>query len=406
MISSEVQRTLVKSPPELWAELSDPATLARHLRELGEIRITRIDPEQAVEWEAEDATGSVRIKPSGWGTKVTLTVTRRMPEAPLEVAQIPEAPREMAQIPEAPHEIAEYGSPVNPEPPAEAAREAEAEPETAGGAELELPVEHIEPERQAEAEPEPTGEAEFESEATGEAEFEPAVEAEPETITDAQPEDQPAPSDAIEEYEQDPGSESRRGFFARLFRREPKEAAAEPEPPVATVWSLPEPSDASATGPQPPEPAWAVATPRPAPEQIGSGEPSESPESIELPEAVEPPESADAIETVEAFRPVATTDPAETIDAADAAGAVDSLDLMQTIHALPAVDLVGVTERTDASNDPEAVEVLQEHADAQAADISAELRAAEDVAAEQVTTVLTEVLDRLGAAHHRPFSRS
>ena len=41
MISSEVQRTLVKSPPELWAELSDPAALARHLGELGEIRIVR-----------------------------------------------------------------------------------------------------------------------------------------------------------------------------------------------------------------------------------------------------------------------------------------------------------------------------------------------------------------------------
>src|SRR5664280_169794 len=41
MISSEVQRTLVKSPPELWAEISDPASLARHLGEFGEIRITR-----------------------------------------------------------------------------------------------------------------------------------------------------------------------------------------------------------------------------------------------------------------------------------------------------------------------------------------------------------------------------
>ena len=52
MISSEVQRTLVKSPPELWAELSDPDALARHLSELGEIRITRVEPEEKVEWEA------------------------------------------------------------------------------------------------------------------------------------------------------------------------------------------------------------------------------------------------------------------------------------------------------------------------------------------------------------------
>ena len=40
-------------------------------------------------------------------------------------------------------------------------------------------------------------------------------------------------------------------------------------------------------------------------------------------------------------------------------------------------------------------------------DIAAELKAAEEeVAAEEVTAVLTAVLDRLGAAHHRPFSRA
>jgi hypothetical protein len=38
--------------------------------------------------------------------------------------------------------------------------------------------------------------------------------------------------------------------------------------------------------------------------------------------------------------------------------------------------------------------------------IAAELMAAEEAGAEEVTAVLTAVLDRLGAAHHRPFSRS
>ena len=80
MISSEVQRTLVKSPPELWAELSDPTALARHLGELGEIRITKIEPEQTVEWKAESAKGKVQLKPSGWGTKVTLSVTQESPD--------------------------------------------------------------------------------------------------------------------------------------------------------------------------------------------------------------------------------------------------------------------------------------------------------------------------------------
>ncbi len=80
MPSTEVQRTLVKSPPELWAEVSDPASLARHLGELGEIQLTRVEPESAVEWEAENVKGSVQLKASGWGTKVTFSLTRELPE--------------------------------------------------------------------------------------------------------------------------------------------------------------------------------------------------------------------------------------------------------------------------------------------------------------------------------------
>src|SRR5688572_3603571 len=67
----EAKRTLVKSPPELWAELSDAAALAHHLGEFGEIRITRTEPETVVEWEGDRAWGSVRLEPSGWGTRVT-----------------------------------------------------------------------------------------------------------------------------------------------------------------------------------------------------------------------------------------------------------------------------------------------------------------------------------------------
>lgn len=80
MASAQVQRTLVKSPPELWAELSDPAALARHLGDLGEIRITRIEPEQKVEWQADATSGAVMIKPTGWGTRVTLTATLQADE--------------------------------------------------------------------------------------------------------------------------------------------------------------------------------------------------------------------------------------------------------------------------------------------------------------------------------------
>ena len=70
----EAKRTLVKSPPELWAEVSDAGALARHLGEFGEIRITRVQPESVVEWEGDLATGSVQLEPSGWGTRVTLTL--------------------------------------------------------------------------------------------------------------------------------------------------------------------------------------------------------------------------------------------------------------------------------------------------------------------------------------------
>jgi hypothetical protein len=69
----EATRTLVKSPPELWAECSDATSLARHLNPFGEIRITRLEPENAVAWEGTLASGTVRLEPSGWGTRVILT---------------------------------------------------------------------------------------------------------------------------------------------------------------------------------------------------------------------------------------------------------------------------------------------------------------------------------------------
>jgi hypothetical protein len=88
MTQHEASRTLVKSAPELWAECSEAASLARHLGQFGEIRITRLEPETAVAWEGEEISGTVRLEPAGWGTKVTLTARRPGPEvsAPAEVA--------------------------------------------------------------------------------------------------------------------------------------------------------------------------------------------------------------------------------------------------------------------------------------------------------------------------------
>ena len=86
MTEHEASRTLVKSTPELWAECSDAASLARHLGAFGEIRITKLEPETAVAWEGEDVRGTVTLEPSGWGTRVILTaVSQAAPEPAIDV---------------------------------------------------------------------------------------------------------------------------------------------------------------------------------------------------------------------------------------------------------------------------------------------------------------------------------
>jgi hypothetical protein len=74
------ERRLVKSRPELWAEVSEVERLAEHLGELGEIRITKVEPESTVAWEGEQISGTVELEQSGWGTKVTLSATVPEPE--------------------------------------------------------------------------------------------------------------------------------------------------------------------------------------------------------------------------------------------------------------------------------------------------------------------------------------
>ncbi|HSC03327.1 MAG TPA: hypothetical protein VLC49_08410 [Solirubrobacteraceae bacterium] len=103
MTELQASRTLVKSPPELWAECSDAASLARHLDGFGEIRITRLEPETAVAWEGERARGTVRIEPAGWGTKVILTAVQEGEEA---VADAPPEPEPaVAVAPPAPESL-------------------------------------------------------------------------------------------------------------------------------------------------------------------------------------------------------------------------------------------------------------------------------------------------------------
>lgn len=116
----QAQRRLVKSPPELWAEVSDAAALARHLGEVGEITITRVEQESTVAWEGERASGTVQLEPAGWGTRVTLTA-QPAAENP-EVAPAAEAVASVAEppAPQPEPEPAPQAEPPVPEPPATA----------------------------------------------------------------------------------------------------------------------------------------------------------------------------------------------------------------------------------------------------------------------------------------------
>jgi hypothetical protein len=65
----EVSRTLVKSPPELWAELG-PDCLEKAL---GAVSVQETEPERQMTFEGAGVRGTAVLEPAGWGTKVTLT---------------------------------------------------------------------------------------------------------------------------------------------------------------------------------------------------------------------------------------------------------------------------------------------------------------------------------------------
>jgi hypothetical protein len=348
MISSEVQRTLVKSPPELWTELSDPESLARHLGELGDIRITHVEPEQLVEWEAEGTSGKVQIKASGWGTKVTLSVSRDLPaEQPASIADVVEA--------EPDPESSDVVEAAQPEPLAEAA-----DPPS-GTDDGEPAIESV-PQAAEATQATPTSTPDLSG-------WSAQLSNLPETMPDADP-TLPS-SDAALRPEAETRTEQmpRRGFFARLFggRRRtipaPEEDAQGELEPLATA----------------------------APAGTSAGEPKTTEQSVKAETQIGPksapsdPAAAASIATVE-----------------DGAG----LDLLgdtdqESQNAQPAEGI----EPADGVEQSEQAETAIS-SEQQAPDLAAELRAAEETAAEEVRAMLVAVLDRLGAAHHRPFSRS
>jgi hypothetical protein len=315
VISSEVQRTLVKSPPELWAEISDPESLARHLGEFGEIRITHVKPEQRVEWEADDASGTVVIKPSGWGTKVKLTVTRELvaPPAP--------ATTDTAQP---------DGEPDDEQPSAPAPEQAVEQPahELERGA---ADTEAVEREPHDATEPDDQPESDADDATIADSSLELESPSAPDSGAEAQEEiesHEEAETHAAAEPAAQPEPEPRRGFFARLFGR--RRARTEEPSPVA----LAEPE------------------PEPEPEPIAS-------------------------------------EPIET-------------------DAQPLAELAanGATQADEQAIDAPEIATDQPQEQVAPAEASTQTNLAEELAAEEVTAVLTGVLDRLGAAHHRPFSRA
>jgi hypothetical protein len=331
MISSEVQRTLVKSPPELWAELSDPALLARHLGELGEIRITRVEPEQKVEWEAENTSGTVQIKPSGWGTRVTLTATRELPEDEAEPKrQSDDQLGAEAGAVRTWHAEPEPAGEIDGDPAWLAKGVAAFTPEPLLAAEL--GQEAAEPQSEcAEADPEPLG---------GD-----ALQAQPYVwLIDDEP-------------------EPRRGFFARFFgrRRRPR-GTTEPE----AIESLGEMDTVSELA-----------------EDIAPGEAEpQAPAEWEDVEAHAPSEAdASVAPALESWKPDVSCEP---------------------VLEPPPVDDWPASVQAAQSDRPE--DAPPEHV--APPDMSSEPKAAAEAATAEVTAVLTSVLDRLGAAHHRPFSRS
>jgi hypothetical protein len=158
MPASQASRRLVKSPPELWAEVSDAASLARHLGEVGEIRITRLEPETTVAWEGERASGTVELAPAGWGTSVTLTAEPVADPADDAAADAAEPVADAAAEPvadAAAEPVADAAEPIaEPAATEPVVEEASAEPSAA--AEL-APAARPEP---AAADPAPAAEAE------------------------------------------------------------------------------------------------------------------------------------------------------------------------------------------------------------------------------------------------------
>jgi hypothetical protein len=319
-----VQRTLVKSPPELWAELSNPESLARRLGEFGEIRITRLVPEKTVAWEGERASGTVEIEPSGWGTKVRLSAKATAPAIEGEMVTEEDLERESA-----------LAAAVKAEIEREAAIEAALLAEVQREAEIEAALR-----AQAEAEADAEGARQRAAAAQADRERRAAAEAETARLAAA--------------------GEPARGFFSRFRKR--RKTDPTPATPVSRIAAGPtsgastlsNPSAGSAAPSAGAAPR-AHATPTPVRQPARPAAPGHRPPVRLAALAFAPAHQTD--------RPLPVTTTTAEFDKPGAETITASRHPRSKIPAKPALD------------------------------------------DEQTLAVLAGVLDDLGAAHHRPFSR-
>lgn len=71
MPTIELERTLVKSPPELWDEIASEDALRRWL---GEVQVSSVEPPHRIEWDGEGSHGVIELEASGWGTRIRARV--------------------------------------------------------------------------------------------------------------------------------------------------------------------------------------------------------------------------------------------------------------------------------------------------------------------------------------------
>jgi hypothetical protein len=371
------KRTLVKSPPELWEELSEVERLAKHLGAFGEIKITKLEPEHTVAWEGEHASGTVSIEPSGWGTKVTLTA-----ELPEEESAIDQT---VAEEPAGAGLGAEQSGDAEPSGGGTAAEEAALgepvvrEPGLQGStngkaAAKEYVVEEpLVPQPVAE---EPAVE-------------EPAVEeplvrqpvAEDPAVEDPAVEDPIVDERVVEEpFVEPPGPEPvaaepasprrrRRGFWAWLFRERRDTAARAPAPAMS--------APSTPVSPAPPKPV------------------AVEPPLLELP-VPEPPVAEPPI-----------PEPPEPLETRfDVAGRQKVGSVADSTGRAPEPE-AAEPEPAEAEAEPEAVEPERaEPAEPEPVEAEPEAAApASGIASDDARAALDSMLDSLGSAHHRPYSR-